>query len=250
MYQHPNKAVIFEDWGRIDYADAWNRQKDYLHRTAELKMAARRADREPVTPNYLVFCEHPPVYTLGKSGDAGHLLVPRAELEQRGVQFYQVERGGDITYHGPGQLVGYLILDLENFMTDLDRFLRSIEQAIIDVLATYGLRADRYPGYTGVWLAPHTPAERKIAAIGIKCSRWVSMHGFAFNVHTDLSYFSHIVPCGIAGKAVASLDRELAAPPTLAQVKERMRTALAAVFEWEYVENFQHLSTKNMGKSH
>lgn len=239
MYRQPNTTVQFTDWGLVPYAEAWDRQKQHLQHIVDLKLAARLADTEVFTPNYLFFCEHPHVYTLGKSGSADNLLIPQAELEARGVEFFHIERGGDITYHGPGQLVGYPVLDLENFMTDLDRYLRCIEESIIRTLATYGVVADRYPGFTGVWIAPHTPAARKIAAIGIKCSRWVAMHGFAFNVNADLSYFGHIVPCGITDKAVTSLHKEIGRPVDMAELKQRMLASMTEVFGWQVHSSVQ-----------
>lgn len=237
MYSAPNTEISFEDWGAIAYEQAWALQKEYLQQIVALKTAARDQDAQAHTPNYLFFCEHPHVYTLGKSGDADNLLLPKAELEARGASFYHIERGGDITYHGPGQLVGYPVIDLENFMTDLGRYLRGIEEAIIRTLATYGIVADRYPGYTGVWIAPDTPAARKIAAIGIKCSRWVAMHGFALNVNTDLSFFNHIVPCGISDKGVTSLQVELGREVDIQEVESLLRKYFSEVFGIRYEEN-------------
>jgi lipoyl(octanoyl) transferase len=235
MYSHPHTGIAFHDLGLQPYTAVWDLQKQLLEHICALKLAARQADTPPHTPNYLLFCHHPHVYTLGKSGKPEHLRISPEEMAAQGISYYHIERGGDITYHGPGQLVGYPVIDLENFMTDLDRYLRGIEEAIILTLADYGLQGHRYPGYTGVWLEPDTPRARKIAAIGIKCSRWVAMHGFAFNVNTDLRYFDHIVPCGIEDKAVASLQQELGHPVDMAEVKDRMQQHLSAVFGWHYL---------------
>jgi lipoyl(octanoyl) transferase len=222
--------IIFEDWGLTDYARAWERQKEYQARTVDLKIENRRRETPLPTPNYLVFCEHPPVFTLGKNGNPNHVLINPALLAQRGVGYFPVERGGDVTFHGPGQIVGYPIFDLENFFTDLSRYLRTLEEAIIRTMAEFGLRGERFEGYTGVWLDAHAPSARKIAAMGIKCSRWVTMHGFAFNVTTDLSYFDWIVPCGIRDKAVTSLSRELGYAPDLNEVKEKLKSHLFDLF--------------------
>ncbi len=223
--------IIFEDWGLTDYAVAWERQKKYQSRTVEIKLENRRREIPLPTPNYLVFCEHPPVFTLGKNGNANNVLMSPAFLAERGVSFFPIERGGDVTFHGPGQIVGYPIFDLENFFTDLSRYLRTLEEAIILTMADYGLPGERYAGYTGVWMEVDTPRARKIAAMGIKCSRWVTMHGFAFNVTTDLSYFDWIVPCGIRGKAVTSMSRELGYAPQISEVKDRLKAHLLTLFD-------------------
>jgi lipoyl(octanoyl) transferase len=226
--------IIFEDWGMTDYATAWERQKEYQARTVEIKTENRARAVPLPTPNYLVFCEHPPVFTLGKNADVGNVLMDRARLAERGVECFFIERGGDVTFHGPGQIVGYPIFDLENFFTDLSRYLRTLEEAIIQTMAVYGLVGERYPGYTGVWVEAQTPKARKIAAMGIKCSRWVTMHGFAFNVCTDLRYFDWIVPCGIRDKAVTSLERELGRAPDLQEVKNVLKERLLALFSAAY----------------
>ncbi|MBX3102263.1 MAG: lipoyl(octanoyl) transferase LipB [Bacteroidetes bacterium] len=236
MYSSPHKGIAFHDLGTIAYEHAWALQKQLLEHICQLKLSARQQERPAHTPNYLLFCDHPHVYTLGKSGKQEHLLLSREQMQALGITYYPIERGGDITYHGPGQLVGYPVIDLENFMTDLDRYLRGIEEAIIRTLGHFGLQGDRYPGYTGVWLEPDGAQARKIAAIGIKCSRWVAMHGFALNVNTDLSYFGHIIPCGISDKAVTSLQQELGQPVDMELVKNLMKTHMAEVFEWHYVE--------------
>jgi len=192
--------------GRVPYEPAWTLQQQVQRRL----IAAKRQSPPETVPHVLLLVEHPPVYTLGKSGNADHLLLPKDELEARGVSFFHIDRGGDITYHGPGQLVGYPILDLDRFFTDLGRYLRTLEDVIIRTCADYGLDADRVEGRTGTWIGPGGRGpERKICAMGVRCSRWVTMHGFAFNLNTDLDYFGHIVPCGIADRGVTSLAREL-----------------------------------------
>ena len=202
--------VRFEDWGLIRFAEAWQRQRGYVERHTAPKLA-HRLPGVPYTPGRtpLIFCQHPHVYTLGKSGHEDHLLIDEQGRQELEIDFFHIERGGDITYHGPGQLVGYPIFDLEQFKPDLHVYLRNLEGAIIDLLARFGLQADVLPGLTGVWIEPNTPRARKIAAIGIKCSRWVTMHGFALNVTTDLGYFDYIVPCGIRDKGVTSIAQEL-----------------------------------------
>jgi lipoyl(octanoyl) transferase len=210
-----NKAVQVRHLGLIDYQTAWDEQERLFADTIARKVANRNVpdgDPQP-TPNYLLFCEHPHVYTLGKSGHETHLLANPDFLEQIGATYYRINRGGDITYHGPGQLVGYPILDLDNFFTDIHRYMRLLEEAIILTLSDFGITAGRIPGLTGVWLGEEGETgelrPRKICAMGVKASRWVTMHGFALNVNTDLSYFQHIVPCGIADKAVTSMQAEL-----------------------------------------
>ena len=228
-----NKQVTFHHLGTVDYPAAWAYQEQLFASIVALKIRNRTLPelaQEP-TPNYLLFCEHLPVYTLGKSGDAKHLLLDEPALARAGVQFHKINRGGDITFHGPGQLVGYPILDLDNFFTDIHLYLRTLEEAIILTLAEYGLVAGRIPGLTGVWLDHEVQRNpRKICALGVKSSRWVTMHGFAFNVNTDLSYFGHIVPCGIADKAVTSLAQELGGPQNMTAVAEKVLKHLATLF--------------------
>ncbi|HOZ74801.1 MAG TPA: lipoyl(octanoyl) transferase LipB [Flavobacterium sp.] len=204
-----NKTVLLRDLGLKDYKDAWDYQEQLFSGIVDLKIANRREEKSDETPNYFLFVEHPHVYTLGKSGDMGNMLLSEKQLEAKGATFYKINRGGDITYHGPGQIVGYPILDLENFFTDIHKYLRFLEEAIILTLAEYGLKGDRSPGETGVWLDVGTPFARKICAMGVRASRWVTMHGFALNVNADLGYFDNIIPCGIRGKAVTSLNVEL-----------------------------------------
>jgi lipoyl(octanoyl) transferase len=204
-----NKAVHIQDLGLKDYKDAWDYQEELFKTTIDIKIKNRRESAGLLTPNYLLFVSHPHVYTLGKSGDISNLLLSETQLKSKGATFYKINRGGDITYHGPGQVVGYPILDLENFFTDIHKFLRLLEDTIILTLEEYGLKAERSPGETGVWLDVGTPFARKICAMGVRASRWVTMHGFALNVNADLGYFDHIIPCGIRGKAVTSLHVEL-----------------------------------------
>ena len=204
-----NKAVHIQDLGLKDYKDAWDYQEELFKTTIDIKIKNRQESAGLLTPNYLLFVSHPHVYTLGKSGDISNLLLSETQLKSKGATFYKINRGGDITYHGPGQVVGYPILDLENFFTDIHKFLRLLEDTIILTLEEYGLKAERSPGETGVWLDVGTPFARKICAMGVRASRWVTMHGFALNVNADLGYFDHIIPCGIRGKAVTSLHVEL-----------------------------------------
>lgn len=233
-----DRLVHVRHLGRIGYAEAWDLQERLLAENVEAKSAWHRLPEEfrassqgPRTVHHLLFCEHPPVYTLGKSGKSEHLLLRQEEMEARGVSFYRTNRGGDITFHGPGQLVGYPILDLERMHPDIGRYLRDLEEVIIRVLATYGQQGDRSAGETGVWLDAQVPGRaRKICAMGVRCSRWVTMHGFALNVNTDLSYFDDIVPCGIRGKGVASLSAELGRPVLMTEVEDRVCEAFAEVF--------------------
>jgi lipoyl(octanoyl) transferase len=231
-----NKQVQFRHLNCLDYKQAWDAQEELFARIVGLKIRNRHAapsDQQP-TPNYLLFCQHPHVYTLGKSGKAEHLLVNETGLSQIGASYYHINRGGDITYHGPGQIVGYPIIDLENFFTDIHRYLRTLEEAIILTLADYGIDAGRIPGLTGVWIDyAEGRNPRKICAMGVKTSRWVTMHGFAFNVNTDLTYFGHIVPCGITGKAVTSMAQELGAVQDLPAVEQRLLRHLVRLFEME-----------------
>ena len=230
-----NKTVQVQRLGLIDYQVAWDEQERLFADTVSRKIAnrARPTDEQLPTPNYLLFCEHPPVYTLGKSGDESHLLANDDFLKQIGATYHRINRGGDMTYHGPGQLVGYPILDLDNFFTDIHRYMRLLEEVIILTLSDYDIQAGRISGLTGVWLGGEQGAgpERKICAMGVKASRWVTMHGFALNVNTDLTYFSHIVPCGIADKAVTSMQRELGHPVAIAEVTESVQRHLFDLFE-------------------
>ncbi|MBO3100111.1 lipoyl(octanoyl) transferase LipB [Gelidibacter pelagius] len=204
-----NKIVEVQDLGHNDYKTTWDYQESLFKSVIDAKIKNKREDANLETQNYFLFVEHPHVYTLGKSGDFSHLLLNEEQLTQKGATFYKINRGGDITYHGPGQIVGYPILDLENFFTDIHKYLRLLEEMIILTLMEYGLKAERSPGETGVWLGVGTPFARKICAMGVRASRWVTMHGFALNVNADLGYFDNIIPCGIRGKAVTTLNVEL-----------------------------------------
>lgn len=234
-----NKKVEFRDLGKMDYQEAWDYQEDLFAKTIALKIQNRNlpAEEQTPTPNYLLFVEHPHVYTLGKSGKEENLLLDEKGLEDHHATYYKINRGGDITYHGPGQLVGYPLLDLDNFFTDIHKYLRFLEEAIILTLADYGIEAGRIDGLTGVWL-DHVDQKnpRKICAMGVKSSRWVTMHGFAFNVNADLSYFGNIIPCGIDDKAVTSLEKELGKKIDLNEVKEKVKKHLADLFEMELIE--------------
>ena len=204
-----NKQIIVKDLGHKDYKETWDYQESLFEEIVELKRKNRAENTDLPTPNYFLFVEHPHVYTLGKSGHIENLLIDEAALAKKGATFYKINRGGDITYHGPGQIVGYPIIDLENFFTDIHKYLRSLEEVIIRTLADYGIKGERSEGETGVWLDVGTPFARKICAMGVRASRWVTMHGFALNINTDLGYFDNIIPCGIRGKAVTSLNVEL-----------------------------------------
>lgn len=215
----------------MEYKPVWDYQEALLQANVQQKIAARQEERQADTRHYLLFVEHPPVYTLGKSGHIENVLMDEQTMEQNGIRFYRINRGGDITFHGPGQIVGYPILDLEKFYTDIGRYLRELEEVIIRVLAVYGLKGDRSPGETGVWLDPGVKGkERKICAMGVRCSRWITMHGFAFNVNTDLGYFGNIIPCGIQDKLVTSLDKELGRQVSLDEVKEEVLRQFEHVF--------------------
>lgn len=228
-----NKKVEFVDWGLVDYQEAWDRQDAVFSKTVALKTANRTNNTHLETPNYLIFCEHPHVYTLGKSGHPENLLLDENGLKEKQATYYKINRGGDITYHGPGQIVGYPILDLDNFFTDIHLYLRTLEEAVILTLKDYGIEAGRYPGYTGVWLDADNDKARKICALGVRCSRWVTMHGFAFNVNTDLNYFRNIVPCGIDDKDVTSMERELGTVQNIDEVKQTLKQHIAALFQME-----------------
>ncbi len=204
-----NKKVQLIDLGYKDYKETWDFQEKLFEEILKIKSDNRKNETNESTPNYFIFVEHPHVYTLGKSGDLSNLLINEKQLKEKEATFYKINRGGDITYHGPGQIVGYPILDLDNFFTDIHKYLRLLEETIIKVLADYGLKGERSEGETGVWLDVGTPFARKICAMGVRASRWVTMHGFAFNINADLGYFDNIIPCGIRGKAVASLNVEL-----------------------------------------
>ena len=244
------QQVIFRDLGRVDYKEAWDYQESLLKENTRKKSLA--FSREPVvssqdselrtlnselsTQHYLLFVEHPPVYTLGKSGNIENVLMSEEQLEENGIQFFRTNRGGDITFHGDQQIVGYPILDLEKFYTDIGKYLRNLEEVIIRTMGDYGLKGARSSGETGVWLDPDIPGrERKICAMGVRTSRWITMHGFAFNVNTDLSYFNNIIPCGIQNKQVTSLEKELGKKIDFEEAKERVRMNFERVFEVELI---------------
>ncbi len=228
-----NKKTEFIDWGLTDYQDAWARQGAIFDQTVAVKTRNRTESLQLPTLNHLIFCEHPHVYTLGKSGQPENLLLDEAGLEKKQASYYKINRGGDITYHGPGQIVGYPILDLDNFFTDIHLYLRTLEEAVILTLADYGIPSGRYSGFTGVWLDADNDKARKICALGVRCSRWVTMHGFALNVNTDLDYFGNIVPCGIDDKAVTSMQKELGAALDMDEVKDRLKQHIAHLFGME-----------------
>lgn len=248
MNHTQNKQVIFRHMGLLDYQQAWDYQEALFADTVQLKIANRKRPeaQQQVTTNYLLFCQHPHVYTLGKSGQLDHLLLDEAQLQEKQACFYKINRGGDITYHGPGQLVAYPILDLDNFFTDIHRYLRYLEEAVMLTLADFGLEGGRIEGLTGVWL-DHVKQKnpRKICAMGVKSSRWVTMHGLALNVNPDLSYFGHIVPCGIRDKAVTSMQQELGTTVDLASVERSLRHYLAELFAMELTESLSGSSPQN-----
>lgn len=229
-----NKKVQLKDLGNKDYKDTWDYQEQVFADIVAQKVE-KRNNPEIETSNHFLFVEHPHVYTLGKSGDMSNLLLSEKQLEEKGATFYKINRGGDITYHGPGQIVGYPILDLENFFTDIHKYLRLLEEAIILTLADYGLQSERSEGETGVWLGVGTPFARKICAMGVRASRWVTMHGFALNVNANLGYFDNIIPCGIKGKAVTSLHVELGREVDEEEVKQKIVKHFAHLFEAEMV---------------
>ena len=233
------QKVFFEDMGIRSYQPSWDYQEALLLKNTQIKWAARQNEQDlktTQTEHRLLMVEHNPVFTLGKSGKREHVLVSEEQLEKLGIEFFHINRGGDVTYHGLQQIVGYPILDLDKFKTDLGWYLRSLEQVIIDVLAEYGLKGERSAGETGVWLEPNDPfMARKICAMGIKCSRWITMHGFALNVNTDLSHFEFIVPCGIQGKTVTSLEKELGQKVNYEEVKEKIKKHFQLIFDCELV---------------
>jgi len=233
------QPVYFRDLGVMGYTEAWDYQEQLLRQNVDIKTRyyAAKDKRRNSTTNYLLFVEHPPVYTLGKTGHEENILLAEHELEERGIDFIKTNRGGDITFHGPQQIVGYPILDLEKFGTDIGKYLRNLEEIIIRTLADFDIQGGRSSGETGVWLEAGTLGkERKIAAFGVRCSRWITMHGFAFNVNTDLTYFDGIIPCGIKNKQVTSLARELGRDINLAEVKAKIKTHFEEVFEAELLE--------------
>jgi len=233
-----NKTIFIEDLGFKDYKETWDYQEALFKQILDLKIRNRRENTNIPTDNYFLFVEHPHVYTLGKSGDISNLLLNEDQLKSKNAKFYKINRGGDITYHGPGQIVGYPILDLDNFFTDIHKYLRLLEETIILTLDEYGIKAERSEGETGVWLDVGTPFARKICAMGVRASRWVTMHGFALNVNADLGYFDNIIPCGIKGKAVTSLNVELGMQTVdEVEVKEKILKHFSQLFEAELKKN-------------
>ena len=233
-----NKQVLFKDLGLMDYKICWDIQEQLFNETISQKIANRNLEPQLQvnTSNHLLFVEHPHVYTLGKSGDVSHLLINEYQLEEKKATYYKTNRGGDITYHGPGQLVGYPILDLDHFFTDIDKYLRLLEETIIRTLDEYGIKAGRSKGETGVWLEEDNIFKaRKICAMGVRCSRWVTMHGWGFNVNSNLNYFSNIVPCGIHNKAVTSLNKELGQDVDMNEIKEKLKKHFSALFGCELI---------------
>lgn len=229
-------TIQFQDLGKKDYKETWLYQEELFKQIVDLKIQNRNLECPKETPNYFLYVEHPHVYTLGKSGDLSNLLLSEKQLEAKGATFYKINRGGDITYHGPGQIVGYPILDLENFFTDIHKYLRFLEEAIILTLAEYQIIGTRSEGETGVWLGVGTPFVRKICAMGVRASRWVTMHGFALNVNVDLGYFDNIIPCGIRGKAVTSLNVELGVDFVDEQeVKAKIAKHFSALFQSTFI---------------
>lgn len=231
-----NKKINQIDLGHKDYKETWEFQEELFQQILDVKVANRREDKEIPTQNFLIFVEHPHVYTLGKSGDFSNMLLNEEQLKAKGATFYKINRGGDITYHGPGQIVGYPILDLENFFTDIHKYLRLLEETIILTLEEYGIQSGRSKGETGVWLGLGTAFPRKICAMGVRASRWVTMHGFALNVNSDLGYFDNIIPCGIRGKGVTSLNVELGLEKVdEAEVRQKIVKHFSRLFEAEMV---------------
>ncbi len=233
LFYMRKEQIIFQDLGKMPYQAAWDYQEKLLQENVKRKSTV---GGQQLTVNHLLFVEHPPVYTLGKSGNMDNVLMSDDELQANNIEFFHTNRGGDITFHGPEQIVGYPILDLEKFYTDIGKYLRNIEEVIILTMAAYGIKGDRSAGETGVWIEPGVPGkERKICAIGVRCSRWITMHGFAFNVNTDLSYFNNIIPCGIVNKQVTSMQKELGHSLDMQEVKEKVKSNFERVFEAELI---------------
>jgi len=229
------KKIQLQDIGLKEYKDAWETQNKLFSQIIDIKLKNREREDQTLTPNYFLFTEHPHVYTLGKSGDLNNLLLSEKQLKEKNISFFKSNRGGDITYHGPGQIVGYPIIDLDNFFPDIHLYMRKLEEVIIKTIGEYGLKGERSEGETGVWLDVGTPFIRKISALGVRTSRWVTMHGFALNVDTDLGFFDHIIPCGIRGKAVTSLEVELGKKISHQEVKNKILKHFSKVFEAEFV---------------
>jgi lipoyl(octanoyl) transferase len=228
-----NKPVVsVKNLGLIDYQEAWDFQENLFKKAIDLKIAKRNGETDEIPENHLLFCQHPHVFTLGKSGNPENLLLNEAELTEQDASFYKINRGGDITYHGPGQLVVYPIFDLEQFFTDIHKYMRFLEEAVILTLNDFGIESGRVDGLTGVWIDGDSKNARKICAMGVKSSRWVTMHGIGFNINTDLNFFSHIIPCGIDDKAVTSMQRELGREVDLEEVSRLLQNHLAELFDF------------------
>ncbi len=228
-------TIQLQDIGLKAYQEAWDYQNELFQEIIDIKLENRKREKPITTPNYFIFTEHPHVYTLGKSGDVSNLLLNEKQLEERGISFFKSNRGGDITYHGPGQIVGYPIINLDDFFPDIHVYMRKLEEVIILTIAEYGLKGVRSEGETGVWLDVGTPFVRKICALGVRTSRWVTMHGFALNVTTNLGYFDHIIPCGIKGKSVTSLEAELGKKIDPEEIKSKILKHFSTVFEAEFI---------------
>lgn len=238
MNHQVNRKTKFITLGLVDYVKAWNYQTALFNQIIEVKKTNRDLpeSKQVLTNNYLIFCEHPHVYTLGKSGDKNNLLISEDELSKIGATYHHINRGGDITYHGPGQIVVYPVIDLENFFTDIHKYMRLLEESVIQVVNEFGLESGRVAGLTGVWMKPQNHLQtRKICALGVKTSRWVTLHGLAFNVNTDLSFFKHIVPCGIDDKPVTSLSKELGSAQNIESIKETLLTKIVSLFDMTLV---------------
>lgn len=228
-------TIQLKDIGLKEYQEAWDLQNELFQEIIDIKIENRKREDQITTPNYFIFTEHPHVYTLGKSGEISNLLLNERQLQERGITFFKSNRGGDITYHGPGQIVGYPIINLDDFFPDIHLYMRNLEEVIILTIAEYGLKGERSEGETGVWLGVGTPFVRKICALGVRTSRWVTMHGFALNVTTNLGYFDHIIPCGIKGKSVTSLEAELGVRMDHEEIKAKILKHFATVFEAEFI---------------
>ena len=231
-----NREIIFIDLGLMDYKEAWDYQQNLFDEIVEIKKQNRKNNTDLKTPNYFLFVEHPHVYTLGKSGDKSNLLIDKSQLKNKKASFYKINRGGDITYHGPGQIVGYPILDLENFFTDIHKYLRFLEEAVIMTLDNFGIQAERNDGKTGVWLDVNTPFPKKICAMGVRASRWVTMHGFALNVNVELDYFNNIIPCGLTDNIVTSMNNELnKSEINIDEVKVVLKNSFSSTFDSKFI---------------
>ena len=231
-----NRQIKFIDLGTMDYKEAWEFQQNLFDEIVEIKKKNRKNNTNIKTPNYFLFVEHPHVYTLGKSGNYSNLLIDENQLKNKNASFYKINRGGDITYHGPGQIVGYPILDLENFFTDIHKYLRFLEQTVIQTLDNFGIKGERNDGKTGVWIDIDTPFPKKICAMGVRASRWVTMHGFALNVNVDLDYFNNIIPCGLTDNVVTSVNKELnQSEADINEIKNVLKSCFSETFNSEFI---------------